>query len=160
MPIEENQGRVFGGAASRIVPPVTEEDCAKYPAFEALVEQEQAADRGCTIRQGKAWASRTVAEIAASCEIGPLPPEIQSYMPGFPGALCGVRFGDFVPGVSVLKYFFAEWIDASLLIDVWQDEVITTAISLCDTEQFIWRVRNGVTGLYSEGYDITAECGA
>jgi len=38
MPIGENRGRVFGGAESRITPPVTAADCYAYPAFEQLVD--------------------------------------------------------------------------------------------------------------------------
>jgi len=67
MPIGENRGRVFGGAESRITPPVTAADCCAFPAFEQLVKEEGVAGRGCTVRYGRAWAARTVAEVAVSC---------------------------------------------------------------------------------------------
>lgn len=67
MPILDNRGRIYGGAATRIEPPITAGDCTLSPSFDELVDQEQQPGRACTIRFGKGWARRTTAQIAYAC---------------------------------------------------------------------------------------------
>lgn len=78
MPILDNNGRIYTGAATRIVPPITAGDCTLSPSFEQLVDQEQQPGRACTIRAGKAWARRTTQQIAYACTNVP---EITGYTP-------------------------------------------------------------------------------
>ena len=68
MPIVVNELDEFLGAATRIEPPITSEDCTNFPSFELLCKAEQAAGNGCTIRSAVGWATRTVAEIETDCE--------------------------------------------------------------------------------------------
>lgn len=99
-----NSGRVYGGAATRIIPPITAADCTRFPAFEPLVVEEHKAGRGCTVRQGRAWAARTVEEIEFSCT--PQVPVLTYHMPpqwtvGEPATVGGHEFYD-EPGVVYL----------------------------------------------------------
>lgn len=162
MPIRSCFGESWVGAAAAIIPPIGPEDCAKYPAFNELVEQEGVAGRGCTVRGGVGYAKRTVEEIAASCVVVVLPPVITLY---YQGVLCyfeGLRFGELVEGESKLEYLDGEtWVDDTLEVLTWVDEKIELVTDLCaylEWETF-WRVRNGVTGLYSPGFEITLFCG-
>lgn len=100
MAIKVNSGRVYGGASTRIIPPVTAEDCTIYPAFDLLVLEEHKGGRGCTIRQGRGWARRSVEEIETMCT--PLRPVPASVSPDplvqcQPWVVFGTYFYD-VPG--------------------------------------------------------------
>lgn len=88
MPILNVVGRGWSGAAAGVVRPITSADCTIYPTFEELVRSEGAVSRGCTVRQGRGWAKRTVAEISSSCYAVPA---ITSYVAGT-RTLVGVRF--------------------------------------------------------------------
>lgn len=68
MGIVANDTLEFPGAETIIRPPITGEDCTNFPTFEELVEAEEVADSGCTIRSGMGWAVRTVALIQTDCE--------------------------------------------------------------------------------------------
>lgn len=73
MSIQENKSGTFSTAKARLDPPLDAEDCAKYPTLDELVRAEMDAGHPATIRYGRGWTKRTVAEIAASCAVGPPP---------------------------------------------------------------------------------------
>jgi hypothetical protein len=68
MGLRENDTLEFPGAATLIEPPITGADCTNFPSFEELALNEQVAPAACTIRNGMAWALRTVALIETDCE--------------------------------------------------------------------------------------------
>jgi hypothetical protein len=67
--IVEVDKREWAGAASKLIPPITAGDCAKWPAFDELVREEMKPGRGCTVRAGVGFARRTAAEISESCAL-------------------------------------------------------------------------------------------
>lgn len=79
MPIAKAETTEWAGAASKLVPPITEEDCVLFPEFGALAREESKPGRGCTVRAGVGWAKRTNAEIAIVCT--PATPTITNHAP-------------------------------------------------------------------------------
>jgi len=67
MPIVSVVGKTWAGAAAGVIAPITSADCTVYPTFGELVRAEAVVSRGCTVRQGRGWCKRTVAQIASSC---------------------------------------------------------------------------------------------
>lgn len=67
MPLVDNRARVYAGASTRIVPPVTGAECVNWPSFEALVVEESKLGRGCTVRAGRGWARRGLAVVEGCC---------------------------------------------------------------------------------------------
>lgn len=82
MPIKNHNGKVFAGAQTILIPPVTAADCTIYPSLEQLALEEHKAARGSTIRYGRGWARRPLDEIQTTCT--PLTPIPSSTDPMFP----------------------------------------------------------------------------
>jgi len=68
MSLRDNDTLEFPGAATIIQPPITGDDCTNFPTFEELVAAEQIGPAACTIRNGMAYALRTVSLIETDCE--------------------------------------------------------------------------------------------
>jgi len=68
MPLITNNSGEFPGALTIIEPPIGAGDCTNFDTFEELCSEECVASRGCTIRSGKAWATRAVGDIETDCE--------------------------------------------------------------------------------------------
>jgi len=118
MPIVNVTGKTWAGAAAGVIKPITSADCTVYPTFEELVRAEAVVSRGCTVRAGRGWAKRTVAQIASTCYAVPT---ITGY--NSPGRnVAGVRFFEKV-GVAKLEVDVgAGWVERSTT--TWSDVFI------------------------------------
>lgn len=156
MPIKVNSGRVYAGAATRIIPPVTEEDCTIFPALELLVTEEEKAGRGCTIRQGRGWAKRTVEEIENTCT--PATPNPTSTTPHpiiltLPFDLYGTGFYDVVGQVHFgnASTWAASAIKVLQPVSTWTDtEIHITAATWGPVPATIWIYLLNKYGLRNE----------
>lgn len=118
MAIKANDLRLYVGAASLLVPPITSGECTLFPSLELLVRAEGVAGRGATIRHGLAFAKRTPAELAAACAADPL-------ITGYNGAsrlVVGVRFFEKSGPAKLEVSQGAVWVERGT--DIWQETMI------------------------------------
>lgn len=105
MPIKTNDTDVYPPALTVAYEPFTAADCARFPTLDQLVEAESAAGHGATIRNGKAYFARDLADLQTACLL--LVPEILVKIPeplvqASPWEIFGNNFGA-VAGTTYLS---------------------------------------------------------